>query len=744
MAWGSATSATIRIALAGQRTAIAGLAATKAEVNSLRRSVAEYGATAEVSSKRSWLLNQALFTLRRYAYMGTLALTGLIGLSLKWGTSFNATMQSATLALQPMMKGTGDVQKELQILFNMAKYNPFTFGDMTTAFRRMYIGLHPIGIQTAEINRTLTDVVDALSAAGSTSPGQLNRVAVALQHLAYSGRLTGFAVNQLMRDGLPIVPALNKELGITGEQLHNISKLGIPAGVALDALNKYIEETPGLAGAAARQAKTLGGELATLHDNIAQTVGALTHGLFTRATGSGGFLQNINNMFNGIQAIILKQKGKISIGQVFGQMTKAWPMLKPILTDIKLLVGALTVLWNVIRYGVLPTLYLFATTLAFFYPILHPMLEVLKFLTKQMWLMVPVLTILTALYILDRYAMWRAVLVKKELKDMTYLEAFWTRQTVASKKLYVYWTLASARATRLWGIFMGRIWVQQGAGAFKSLTGLEKAVRTLGITIRTVLIPALADFGAASIAFLATPAGWVLLIVAAVILLVAGLVILYFKWKWFHNLVNTTFHWIWEHWKLMALVLAFLMPPLAILLVTARLLYDHWKTVDKFLTKFWRGTLLPIYKWLSGIWKTLVSTLKVGWEAILLVVNTITGVFKGMIKWIDKVIAKIKSMLGWWKKIPFATDIVGAAKGIWGAISGFAMQPGMLTPADAASPAGGGALGTPGSNISPFYPSVAAQSATKHQITNHVHVHIDGKQVATSVAKSNNKHKARK
>jgi len=744
MAWGSATSATIRIALSGQRAAIAGLAATKAEVNSLRRSVAEYGATAEVSSKRSWLLNQALFTLRRYAYMGTLALTGLIGLSLKWGTSFNATMQSATLALQPMMKGTGEVQKELQTLFNMAKYNPFTFGDMTTAFRRMYIGLHPIGIQTAEINRTLTDVVDALSAAGSTSPGQLNRVAVALQHLAYSGRLTGFAVNQLMRDGLPIVPALNKELGITGEQLHNISKLGIPAGVALDALNKYIEETPGLAGAAARQAKTLGGELATLHDNIAQTVGALTHGLFQRATGGGGFLQSVNNMFLGIQNIILRQKGKIRIDQVFGQMTKTWPMLKPIITDIKLFVDSLKVLWNIIRYGILPTMYMFLAVLAMFYPVLHPMFQILKFLTKQMWLMVPVLTILTALYVLDRIAMWKAVAAKKELKEMSYLEAFWTKQTVASEKLYVYWTLASAKATRLWGIFMGRIWVKQGAGAFKSLTGLEKAVRTLGITIRTVLIPALADFGAASIAFLATPAGWVLLIVAAVILLIAGLVILYFKWKWFHNLVNTTFHWIWEHWILMAGILAFLAPPLALLLVTARLLYNHWKLVSKLLMSFWKTVLQPIYHWFVGQWKDMMKSLKKDWNDIMDVVHFITNIFRVMIHWIDKVINKIKSMLGWWKKIPFATDIVGAAKGVWGFAKGLAMTPGILTPADAAAPAGGGQLGTAGSNISPFYPSVAAASGTKHKIENHVHVHIDGKQVASSSAKHRQKAAARK
>jgi hypothetical protein len=41
-----------------------------------------------------------------------------------------------------------------------------------------------------------------------------------------------------------------------------------------------------------------------------------------------------------------------------------------------------------------------------------------------------------------------------------------------------------------------------------------------------------------------------LLIPLAIIAIVAGVVILYKKWKWFHDAVNNTFDWIKTHWQL--------------------------------------------------------------------------------------------------------------------------------------------------------------------------------------------------
>jgi hypothetical protein len=49
-------------------------------------------------------------------------------------------------------------------------------------------------------------------------------------------------------------------------------------------------------------------------------------------------------------------------------------------------------------------------------------------------------------------------------------------------------------------------------------------------------------------------------IVLAALAIVAGIVVLYAKWKWFHDLVNGTLAWVKDHWQLLA---AILLGPLA-------------------------------------------------------------------------------------------------------------------------------------------------------------------------------------
>jgi tape measure domain-containing protein len=734
------SSATLRIVLSGQRQAIAGIVATKDAITGLNERVKEYGATAEVASKRSALMTQAIYMMRRMAYFGTLALVGAGVEALKWGVSFNQTMQSASIALKPVMANMGAVRGELEKLFNISKYSPFRFQDMTVAFRSMYLAMQPLGISVATVNTTLQSMTDALAATGRTSPANLNRVSVALQHMAYQGRLTGFTVNQLARDGIPIFAALSKEMGLTGDQLHNISKLGIPAQTVLDAINKYIETTPAYMNAAKRQAQSLQGELTTLKDNISQTMGALTFGGFAGVTGKNGILQNINNMFDGISKIILRQKGRISLAQVFGAVQTSWPWAAPFLTLIQNIIKEIKTLWLIIKNGLLPTLAILVSAANIWFNALRPLLWAIKEISKHSLLLVPILMTLAGLWTADAI-LTRASSLAAEWK------VFWTTmeerslyQMTVAQRLYIYYTVLATNVTRIWGIFMGRIWIKQGAGAFVALTGMEKMVRKLGIAIRTQLIPAIRAAGAAMLtAFI--EGGPIVWIIAAVILLTAGLVILYFKWKWFHDLVNSTFTWIWQHWKLVAAILILIAPMLSIMLVTARLVYDHWHSLNKLLTDMWNNTLKPLFRWLQDIWNIMVTgPFTTAWNNINDMIKSITGWFQPMIRWADKAIAKIKELLGLWKKIPGATWIVGAVKGVASAVGGVASaawnQKGVGRP----DVSGGGAITTPQAQISPFN---AAASAKPVKIEQHIHVHLDGKEIAANSAKHRQKAIAR-
>jgi tape measure domain-containing protein len=714
------SSAAIRIVLTGYRETLAGLGAVKHEVTSLSARLAAFGEVEREVTKRSWLMNQALFTMRRYAYMGTLAVTGTTAAFLTWGTEFNATMQSATIALLPVMKNSGDVRVELQKLYNMAKYNPFRFQDMTTAFRSMFLAMQPLGITADDVNQTLHSMVDALSATGRTSPSQLNRVAVALQHMAYQGRLTGFTVNQLARDGIPIYGTLSKEMGITGAQLHNISKLGIPTSEVMKALNRYIESTPGLMNAAARQSRTLGGELATLKDNISQTMGALTIGAFTGATRQGGLLPSINRMFNGISKIILRQKGKIGLGQVFGVIGNQWPWAKPLIAILEEIVKVVRILWNVIRNGLLPSLGILGLILVtVVFPAMKPVLWALTQLSKHSWLLVPVIMVLLGLWTAEKTVLLTVAAAERIAATWAFFYNIVTGKSVGVLKAKVIWTRLATRAqiiwtgvTRLatraqilWSIATGTA-ARASNGQFRALTRVERISRRLIVTTRALT--------AAMWAFVIdNPIG---IIIAAVVLLTVGIVILYFKWKWFHNLVNNTMGWIWKHWKMVAAILLFISPIFAILLVAARLLADHWRDLWNILNKSW-SALVSASKYLSGI-------------------------FQGVYHWLVRMYNKLKDFLGLWTKIPGLKFLVDTAKSAAHAIT----RPGTGTFgfAQNASPSLGGPLLSPQSQINPLLASAGNANKSPFNLTVHNHISLDGKQVAASTAKHRQKAAARK
>jgi hypothetical protein len=108
------SNAVIRLVLSGQQAVVAGLAATRSQVRNLEESTAAYGMTAEKAGKKTWLANQALFTLRRYAYAGTLALTGMGTAAVFMGIKFDASMESNQIAMEQFMGSAGAARKELE------------------------------------------------------------------------------------------------------------------------------------------------------------------------------------------------------------------------------------------------------------------------------------------------------------------------------------------------------------------------------------------------------------------------------------------------------------------------------------------------------------------------------------------------------------------------------------------------------------------------------------------------------
>lgn len=255
--------------LRGAREVVAGLRSTGAAMMSLDATTQRYGRHLDETTKRSFLMNQALFTLRRYSYMATLALSAGAITLLHWGYQYNAQIQSAKVALGAMLPSQTAVNDEISHLYRIAAYTPFLFTDISTAARRFL----SFGMTLQQTNDTILSVTDSLSQYGIVTGAALNRASLALGHMMSLGRLTGQIVYQLARDNIPIIQALEKELGLTGDQLRHVGTLGISASDAINALNAYVKQSP-IHGAGLRFGLgTVSGLLSTIRDYTAQAMG---------------------------------------------------------------------------------------------------------------------------------------------------------------------------------------------------------------------------------------------------------------------------------------------------------------------------------------------------------------------------------------------------------------------------------------------------------------------------------------
>jgi hypothetical protein len=127
-------------------------------------------------------------------------------------------------------------------------------------------------------------------------------------------------------------------------------------------------------------------------------------------------------------------------------------------------------------------------------------------------------------------------------------------------KLNVLWTNLSTKAMRLW-MAVSKGYVIAAGGQFVKLTRLEKGIMAArrAFIAFSVAVRARAAALAASMMLAMGPAGWIILGVTA---LVAALVVLYFKWGAFHDLVNRTWAWIKGHGKDIALALGVAFAPI--------------------------------------------------------------------------------------------------------------------------------------------------------------------------------------
>jgi len=372
---------------------VATLDAETAATDRLAASTERTGIIMTRTARRGFMMNQMLFTMRRLMYMSTLAFIASGLVMLHWGWQFNNTMQQGRVILTRFTGSTALANQELNHLFNLAAYAPFQFQDLVKGAAVMYA----FGFTTKEVNRTMQDLVDALTATGRATPAALNRVSQALGHMMSMGTATGQVLNQIARDGIPgVYKAVEKYFKIDSAQAHHIGALGLPSTEVLKAIQLGIEQSKLHGIARKMQESTLKGVFTTFKDFSSQIIGNFEQKPFD-------WLQGMFNKIN--PALQRMQKGFKKGG--FSGMWEGLTQGKPTgwEKDLALLGSALANVWHILVDGVIPAVREWFNILKPVFGILLILNGALGFLAKNAWLVKIVVFAMTAEWIRARGAM---------------------------------------------------------------------------------------------------------------------------------------------------------------------------------------------------------------------------------------------------------------------------------------------------------------------------------------------------
>jgi len=271
----------VNLLLAGKRQFLTGLAQARAGMHGLATTTTATGKVMTLTTRRTWLMNQALFTLRRLTYGLTLGFIAFGAVILKWGFDFNRQMNEARVGFKGFIVGAQAIENELNQIYRLAAITPFSFPDILMATRRLV----PYNSNLQQVNATVEALTNTLSAQGVASNQYLTRATLQMAHIFALGRVTGQQVNALARDNIPLVAMLAHMYGVTSARVMELIHEGlVPAGDATRALIEY-QKTAGYEGKNfALATQTLTGAWTTFQDILRFAAGRSQQGLFSGLT----------------------------------------------------------------------------------------------------------------------------------------------------------------------------------------------------------------------------------------------------------------------------------------------------------------------------------------------------------------------------------------------------------------------------------------------------------------------------
>lgn len=272
-----------------------------AEIAALNRTVRDTGVAAKEAAvgtrelhHRSFLANQALFTMRRYLYQATLALTAIGAAAVVVGFKFDAMRERTVTALSYLLKSTAGARAEFRELLHIARDTSFSPTQVIQAGQQLIA----FGFNAETANRALRDMGDAISAL-NLPQDTVDRIILALGQIRVKGRVTGEELRQLANANIPAYDYLARAFGRTRVQLGRIADANIPAAQGIKAILRGLENQYG--GAAKSIRHTTSFQFEQLKGDLQVILGAITNSAFKKLGSTlESFTAVTGKMFNAV------------------------------------------------------------------------------------------------------------------------------------------------------------------------------------------------------------------------------------------------------------------------------------------------------------------------------------------------------------------------------------------------------------------------------------------------------------
>lgn len=592
----------IHTSVSNQAQTIAGLNAVGAAMGRLRLQMLKAGEATHLQTVRTQGYNQAWFTVRRLAYASTLAIGAATVGVIKFGLEFNSSMQQNMVAFTHFLGSTQLATAYLDKLYDLAARTPFEFQDLTMATKKLIA----FGYTADQAYRTMVDIGDAAAGLGISKEG-IDRMTLAFGQMKTNGRILGGELRQLSEVGINARKYLQQAFNLTPDQMANIGRLHIPAEQGIEAILRGMEGE--FNGFAEKQAGTFQGMLSTIHDYAQKLFGTITKPLFDRL--SSHYLPKMITLSKDL-ASAFEEGGWTAMARVVSEnvgggakLMLIWGRIVSISKSLSIIISK--ELWPAFK----DVMWLLTPLIALLWPVSWA-LQVMASHTTTFRI---ALTILLGYLVLTRiYLMLGGKAMQFYYAQMWRILVLLKVGLIPQIQRWVAWSLASARAQN--GQFLAGyrnngmiarlsrtiIYAVKAQVAWLRITWANTAGQSFLTRVLIVGRAALLRYAmmmlvaarASAVFLLTNPIGWAILIITT-------LVILYYKWGWFHDKVNSIFFWIKNHWPLLV---AIMLGPLTLI---GYGIYKFWDKIWERIQWIWNKAkglwewIVGKFEWLPGV-----------------------------------------------------------------------------------------------------------------------------------------------